>query len=123
MNSATPLRILYNDTCAICSREMGTYKRAAQQSGAPMEFCPLSTAASFGLDDNAAARRLHVVQDGKLIAGIDAFIAIWAALPRWRWAAKVARLPFFHGMLAAAYDRVLAPIIYRRHIRRLKRQG
>jgi predicted DCC family thiol-disulfide oxidoreductase YuxK len=114
-----PLRILYNDTCPICSREIGVYARAAGAEA--MEFCALNTAASFGLDSDTAARRLHVWQDGKLIAGIDAFIAIWAALPRWAWAARIARLPLIHGALAAAYDYVLAPIIYRMHLRRISR--
>ncbi len=83
-----------------------------------MQFCALNEHRSFGLDEGTAARRLHVLQDGKLIAGLDAFIAIWAALPRWKWAARVARLPVIHGIMAAAYDYILAPIIYRLHLRR-----
>lgn len=120
MSTTPPIRILYNDTCPICAREMGVYARA---DGADrMQFCALNTAASFGLDTDTAARRLHVVQDGKLIAGIDAFIAIWAALPKWAWAARVARLPVIRPAMGAVYDYILAPIIYRMHLRRQRRR-
>jgi predicted DCC family thiol-disulfide oxidoreductase YuxK len=113
-------QILYNDTCGICAREMDSYAREAAVTGAELQFCPLSTAEQFGLDQDTAARRLHVLQNGQLIAGIDAFIAIWAALPRLAWLAKIARVPLIHGALGAVYDHVLAPIIYRRHLRRLR---
>jgi predicted DCC family thiol-disulfide oxidoreductase YuxK len=115
-----PLRILYNDTCPICAREIGVYARA--DGAEDMQFCALNTAATFGLDADTAARRLHVVQDGQLIAGIDAFIAIWAALPAWAPLARIARLPLIRPVLGAAYDYILAPIIYRLHLRREKRR-
>ena len=113
---SAPIRILYNDTCPICAREMGVYARA--EGADSLAFCALSQHGDFGLDADTAARRLHVLQDGRLIAGIDAFIAIWAALPRWAWAARAARLPVIHGLLAFGYDYILAPIIYRLHLRR-----
>lgn len=114
-----PIRILYNDTCPICSREMGVYARS--DGADQMQFCALNTAAQFGLDADTAARRLHVLQDGKLIAGMDAFIAIWAALPKWAWAARLASLPVIRQSLGAVYDYILAPIIYRMHLRRISR--
>ncbi len=115
------IQILYNDTCGICAREMDSYAREAARTGADMQFCPLSTADRFGLDPDTAARRLHVLQNGQLIAGIDAFIAIWAELPRLAWLAKIARLPWVHMMMGAVYDHILAPIIYRRHLGRIRR--
>jgi len=117
----TPIRVLYNDTCTICSAEIGHYAREAERLGADMQFCELSQAQSFGISDDTAARRLHVLQNGQLLAGIDAFIAIWAALPRWAWAAKLAGLPLIRPMLGAVYDYALAPILYRAHLRRLSR--
>lgn len=115
------LRVLYNDTCAICSAEIGHYAREAGRLGADMQFCALTQAESFGISHDTAARRLHVLQNGQLLAGIDAFIAIWAALPRWAWAARVARLPLIRPSLGAVYDYVLAPVLYRAHLRRLRK--
>lgn len=121
MKDQAPLRILYNDTCPICSREIGIYARA--DGAEAMQFCALNQHDTFGLDADAAARRIHVLQRGKLLVGMDAFIAIWAALPRWHWAARAARLPVIYPLLCATYDYVLAPIIYRLHLRRLRLKG
>ncbi len=118
---SAPIRILYNDTCPICSREMGVYARAGGSED--MHFCALNQHDTFGLNADTAARRLHVLQDSKLLAGMDAFIAIWAALPRWAWAARAARLPVIYALLNVAYDYVLAPIIYRLHLRRQRIKG
>ncbi len=116
MKNSAPIRILYNDTCPICAREIGVYARA--DGGEAMQFCALRLHDTFGLDADTAARRLHVVKDGQLLAGIDGFIAIWAGLPRWAWVARLARWPVVYPTLCAVYDHALAPLIYRLHLRR-----
>ena len=117
MTQSSDIRVLYNDTCPICAREIGVYSRA--QGGEDVQFCALNQHDTFGLDADTAARRLHVLQDGRLLVGIDGFIAIWAALPRWTWLARAARWPVVYPALCATYDYVLAPIIYKMHLRRL----
>jgi predicted DCC family thiol-disulfide oxidoreductase YuxK len=38
--------------------------------------------------------RFHVRgRDGELLSGAQAFLALWAALPGWRWLALAGRLP------------------------------
>jgi len=38
--------------------------------------------------------RFHVQdRDGQLLSGAAAFLALWAALPGWRWLALAGRLP------------------------------
>ena len=38
--------------------------------------------------------RFHVrTGDGELLSGAPAFLALWAALPGWRWLARIGRLP------------------------------
>ena len=122
MENSPTTRVLYNDTCPICAHEIGIYARAAQQGAGPdMQFCPLSDAASFGLDSDTAAQQLHVMQGGTLLVGVDAFIAIWAALPRWAWAARLASLPVIRTALGFVYSRIAAPILYQSHLRRKRK--
>jgi predicted DCC family thiol-disulfide oxidoreductase YuxK len=109
-------RILYNDTCPVCRFEIDHYRRQAQ--GLPLRFDPLTEAHLYGLTPDQAARRLHVLRDGELLSGLDAFRAIWASLPRTRWLARVTGLPVIHPVLAFVYNRLAAPVLYRAHLRR-----
>ena len=112
-------RILYNDTCPVCRFEIDAYRRAAK--GLPLRFDPLTEAACYGLTPDQAARRLHVLQDGQLLSGLDAFRAIWASLPRTRWLARLTGLPLILPVLAFVYNRLAAPLLYRMHLRRQRR--
>jgi predicted DCC family thiol-disulfide oxidoreductase YuxK len=109
-------RILYNDTCPVCRFEIDHYRRAA--AGLPLRFDPLTEAACYGLTPDQAARRLHVLHNGELLSGLDAFRAIWASLPRTRWLAHLTGLPVIHPALAFVYNRIAAPLLYRMHLRR-----
>lgn len=114
-------RILYNDTCPLCRFEIDHYRAAARRDAAPLRFDRLEEAASWGLTADQAARRLHVLKDGQLLSGLDAFRAIWSSLPRWRWVARVTGLPVINPLVALLYNRVAAPLLYRAHLRRQRR--
>lgn len=113
MNSLT---VLYNDRCPICRAEIAHYRRLAERHAAAVRFADLNTAplAQWGLDRDRAAQRLHAVRDGRLLAGVDAFLALWRALPYWRWLARLLALPGLRQGTAMIYDRILAPWLYAR---------
>lgn len=110
--------VIYNGACPVCSREIGMYRARAEGSVA---FVDLNDAdlCRFGLTPDAAARRLHVVENGRLLSGVDAFRALWRATPGFRWLAGLVALPGIRWVAAAVYDRALAPALYRRHLRRM----
>lgn len=112
------VEVLYNGSCPICAAEIAAYRRAAE--GRDMRFVDLGAGdlAAWGLSEAAAARRLHVRQDGRIVSGLEAFRAIWAELPRWRWLAWATGLPGVRAVVGLLYDRVLAPALYAAHRRR-----
>ncbi|MFN3641934.1 MAG: thiol-disulfide oxidoreductase DCC family protein [Gemmobacter sp.] len=116
-------RVLYNDTCPICATEIGHYRRVAARTGLPVAFDPLDRAEDWGLTADQAARALHVQVDGRVLSGFDAFRALWAAMPGWRWLAWLAGLPVLRVIVRAVYDRIAAPLLYRAHRRRIARRG
>jgi predicted DCC family thiol-disulfide oxidoreductase YuxK len=111
--------VIYNGACPVCSREIGVYRARAE---GPVSFVDLNDAdlGVFGLTRDDAARRLHVVEDGRLLAGVDAFRALWRATPGFRWLAAVVGLPGVRQVAGTIYERVLAPMLYRRHLRRMR---
>lgn len=117
--------VLFNANCPVCSFEIGHYARYCRDTGLPIRFDDLNSdaRARWGIDADTAARRLHMLHQGQLISGIPAFLVLWARMPRYRWLARIVGLPGVRHVASALYDLVLAPAIYRLHLRRLRRQG
>lgn len=113
-------RALYNGACPICDAEMCHYAGYARDAGLAIAFDDLNRTdlAAWGVTEDQAARVLHVLHDGRLHVGMAAFVVLWAQMPRYAWAARLARLPGVFGVLDWGYRRIAAPWLYRRHLRR-----
>ena len=123
MDDAARTRVLYNDACPVCRAEIRHYARHAEREGLPIAFDDLGSdaLAGWGVDADAAARRLHVLHDGRVSSGIPAFLVLWSRMPRYRWLARLVGAPVIRPLAVLVYDRVLAPALYRRHLRRIAR--
>ncbi len=95
VKESPPLTVLYDGACPLCRREIGIYR--GLRPNAPVSFTDVSDAAQPlppGTTRELLLARFHVrSQDGQLLSGAQAFIALWAALPGWRWLALAGRLP------------------------------
>ena len=95
---APALTVLYDGACPLCRREIGVYRGLQPlQPGSPVCFADVSNTAlplPAGTTREQLLARFHVQgRDGQLISGAQAFLALWAALPGWRWLALAGRLP------------------------------
>lgn len=115
------LTVIYNDTCPICSREVAAYRDRTDPQAVRYHGMSEGGLDRYDLTEDAAARQFHVIRDGTRLAGVDAFAALWARIPRLRWLAWLVTRPGLHGLARLVYDRVLAPILYRMHRRRVAR--
>ena len=121
------LTTVYNAACPVCGVEIGHYEKIARKRNLPMGFRDLNdpaTLAETGIDDDAARRRLHVIRaDGTVLRGVDAFLALWREMPRYRWLARLVGMPGIKQLAWLAYEGALAPIIYRWDARRRRKSG
>ena len=89
------LVVLYDGACPLCRREIGIYRNL--QPDTPVCFADISDAGlplPAGTTREQLLARFHVrTGDGQLLSGAQAFIALWAALPGWRWLARAGHLP------------------------------
>ena len=122
MKNRTKISVLYNATCPVCNFEIQHYARYAGQAGLPIQFDDLNSEARalWGLDADTAAKRLYVLHNGTLTSGIPAFRVLWAQMPRYQWLAWFVGLPGVFSIACGIYDHILAPVIYRWHLRRLR---
>jgi predicted DCC family thiol-disulfide oxidoreductase YuxK len=90
-----PLTVLYDGACPLCRREIGIYR--GLQSTTPVCFADVSDAAQPlppGTTREQLLARFHVRdKEGRLLSGAEAFLALWATLPGWRWLARAGRVP------------------------------
>ena len=124
MENSPKTSVLFNANCPVCNFEIQHYAQYAVANYLPIRFDDLNSGArdQWGLDADTAARRLYVLHEGALTSGIPAFLVLWAQMPRYRWLARVVGLPGIRQVASAGYDYVLAPVIYRWHLRRLRRR-
>jgi len=113
--------VYFDGACPLCRREIGVYRGLTPTQ--PLRFVDLSHADAAELPSPRAAlmARFHVrAADGRLIAGAPAFLALWAALPGWRWLARAGALPGVAPVLEWGYRGFLRvrPVLQRALVRR-----
>ncbi|SFM46462.1 thiol-disulfide oxidoreductase DCC family protein [Shimia aestuarii] len=115
-------RVLFNADCPVCNAEICHYQRYTDARALPVRYDDLNgpDRAAWGIDPNTAAQRLHVMHLGLVYSGLDAFRILWKQMPRYRWLATLTGLPGLYRIASFTYDHVLAPTLYRRHLKRTR---
>jgi predicted DCC family thiol-disulfide oxidoreductase YuxK len=103
-----PITVLYDGGCPLCRREIGIYRGLQPKS--PVCFADVSDPASelpfdtLGRTREQLLARFHVRRgDRQMLSGAQAFLALWSALPGWRWLALAGRLPGFAWAMEQVY--------------------
>lgn len=115
MNSPEPapsLSVLYDGDCPLCSREIGWYQKL--DANERIRWINLRDPDVSSLPMNIrredALARFHVVQEsGAVTSGAAAFVRLWQAYPRLRFAARLFSRPLPLAVLERAY-RLFLPI-------------
>ena len=102
--------VFYDGSCPLCSWEIKHY--AAQDKAGSLALVDISHDPSglpAGLDQQTAMRRLHVMTPSGIKSGAAAFASVWAALPGWHLASRVASRRPVLWVLELAY-RAFLPV-------------
>jgi predicted DCC family thiol-disulfide oxidoreductase YuxK len=99
------LTVLYDGACPLCRREIALYRGTC--GDVPLRFADVSNEAVVlppSLTRDTALARFHVQRaDGQIVSGAQAFLALWSVLPRWRWLARIGRVPGVAPLLEHMY--------------------
>ncbi len=125
---AGELTLCYNGSCPVCRAEIGHYRaRTRPEDGVLYRDVAVEDGAAAlhpALAGDTGFRRLHALtEDGRLLAGVDAFVAVWERLPRYRWLARLVRRRPVRALAGLAYDRAAAPLLFLLHRRRQRRKA
>ena len=84
------VKVFFNNSCNICRAEINHYKK---HSDSNLEWVDVTdnqdaqqlTSKSY----KDLLRRMHVIQDGKVIDGAESFLIIWKNIPKYNFLYKI----------------------------------
>ena len=91
------VKVFYNNSCNICRAEINHYKKYSNNK---LEWIDVTnnklaqdlTSKSY----RELLRRMHVIQDGKVIDGAESFLIIWKNIPKYNFLYKIFKVkPLF----------------------------
>ena len=91
------VKVFFNNSCNICRAEINHYKK---HSDGNLEWIDVTdnqnaqqlTSKSY----KDLLRRMHVIQDGKVIDGAESFLIIWKNIPKYNFLYKIFKIkPLF----------------------------
>ena len=102
------LTVLYDGACPLCRREIGVYSRLRPlNADFPVCYADVSDTKIHlppGTTQQQLLARFHVqTGTGELLSGARAFLALWAALPGWRYLALAGRVPGVPWLMERVY--------------------
>ncbi len=103
--TSEPITVFYDGLCPLCSREIAHYRK--QVGSAPVAFVDIAGAefdpVRHGIDLGRARQVLHVRVGADMRTGVDAAVAMWEAIPAYRWLARLTRLPGVYWLATIVY--------------------
>ena len=102
------IKVFFDGKCGMCSREIRHYMKISPRetfiwrdiANEPQHLKEIN------ISQSSALKRLHVIdQDGNIQIGVDAFIAIWRKIPRWRFLAFLCAMLGIKLTLGLLYNR------------------
>lgn len=101
---AAAAEVFYDAACPLCRREIAAYRRMDGLAEVAWRDVADPATAIEGLDRAAALARLHVRrEDGQIVSGAAAFLAVWRRSPRLRPLAVLLDRQPFRTVLEGGY--------------------
>ena len=106
------MKVYYNKSCSICRAEIDLYKKQNIKDIDWIDITNNMAAENETLKDNKTLlRRLHVINDGKVFDGAEAFLLVWKKIPKYRFLYRFFKLPVIFQIFSLGYE-IIAFFLY-----------
>ena len=106
------MKVYYNESCGICRAESNLYKK---QNIEEIEWVDITNNMSAeketSKNNRNLLRRLHVVENGKVFEGAEAFLLVWKKIPKYKFLYIFFRLPVIFSLFKLGYE-IIAYFLY-----------
>ena len=91
------IKVFFNNSCSVCRLEINHYKKIADSNLEWIDITNNDEAVRLtSKSQKELLRRLHIIDDGKVIEGAKAFVIIWSKIPKYKFLYKIFSIkPFF----------------------------
>ena len=91
------IKVFFNNSCSVCRLEINHYKKISESNLEWIDITNNDDALKItSKSQKELLRRLHVIDNGKVIGGAKAFIIIWSKIPKYKFLSKLFSIkPFF----------------------------
>ena len=114
------MKVYYNKSCSICRAEINLYKKENVEKIDWIDITNNEAAESETLKDNRTLlRRLHVINDGKVFDGAEAFLLVWKEIPKYKFLYNFFKLPIIFQLFSIGYE-IIAFFLYLKNRNQIK---
>ena len=114
------MKVYYNESCNICKAEINLYKK---QNIEEIEWVDITNniiaEKETSKNDKNLLRRLHVIDNGKVFEGAEAFLLVWKKIPKYKFLYKFFKLPVIFKIFKFTYE-IIAYFLYLKNKKQLK---
>ena len=96
-------------------RPLSTHGRRRSEKPNLSEYCGGDV--PEGYERETLLKHIHAHEGDKMLVGVEAFIAMWLRLPKFKYLAYAINWPIMRGMTGLIYNLIIAPYLYRRYRR------
>ena len=84
------IKVFFNNSCNVCRLEINHYKQIADSNLEWIDITNNDEALKLtSKSQEELLRRLHVIDDGKVVGGAKAFVIVWSKIPKYNFLAKI----------------------------------
>ena len=87
------VKVFFNNSCNICRAEISHYKKHGNDNVEWIDVTNNEEAQKITSKSyKQLLRRMHVIQDGKIIDGAESFLIIWKNVPKYNFLYKIFKI-------------------------------
>ena len=114
------MKVYFNNSCKICKAEIDLYKKEKIKEIDWVDITNNNLAQrETSKNSEELLRRLHVIEDEKVIEGAEAFLVLWKKMPKYRFLYNFFKLPIIFNIFSFSYE-IIAFFLYLKNKKQLK---
>ncbi len=114
------MKVYFNNSCKICRAEINMYKK---ENINQINWIDITNNNNAKLEtkknEKELLRRLHVIKDGEIFSGAQAFLLIWKNIPRYKFLYSILKLPIIFQIFSLSYE-IIAFFLYLKNKKQIR---